>query len=102
MSDVITSDRAQASASIGGTSSGSRSRPPFAAGVTADAAVAQEKMKVAAIFSTPIEEPWVNQVHEALLKARGGARHRIQMGRERRPRPTMRACCANSPATATR
>jgi len=33
------------------------------------AARAEEKMKVAAIFSTPIEEPWVNQVHEALLKA---------------------------------
>jgi basic membrane protein A and related proteins len=33
------------------------------------AALAQDKMKVAAIFSTPIEEPWVNQVHEALLKA---------------------------------
>lgn len=30
---------------------------------------AEEKMKVAAIFSTPIEEPWVNQVHVALLKA---------------------------------
>ena len=37
----------------------------FAGGV----ALAQEKMKVAAIFSTPIEEPWVNQIHEALLKA---------------------------------
>ena len=33
------------------------------------AALAQDKMKIAAIFSTPIEEPWVNQVHEALLKA---------------------------------
>jgi basic membrane lipoprotein Med (substrate-binding protein (PBP1-ABC) superfamily) len=33
------------------------------------AAIAQEKMKVAAIFSTPIEEPWVNQIHEAMLKA---------------------------------
>lgn len=32
-------------------------------------AFAQEKMKVAAIFSTPIEEPWVNQIHEAMLKA---------------------------------
>ncbi|MEF2073011.1 BMP family protein [Consotaella aegiceratis] len=35
----------------------------------ASGAVAQEKMKVAAIFSTPIEEPWVNQIHEAMLKA---------------------------------
>ena len=26
-------------------------------------------MKVAAIFSTPIEEPWDNQIHEAMLKA---------------------------------
>jgi basic membrane protein A len=30
---------------------------------------AQDKLKVASIFSTPIEEPWVNQIHEALLKA---------------------------------
>jgi basic membrane protein A and related proteins len=35
----------------------------------AGTAAAEDKMKVAAIFSTPIEEPWVNQVHEALLKA---------------------------------
>jgi basic membrane lipoprotein Med (substrate-binding protein (PBP1-ABC) superfamily) len=40
----------------------------LAAGFSA-AAAAQEKMKVAAIFSTPIEEPWVNQIHEAMLKA---------------------------------
>jgi basic membrane lipoprotein Med (substrate-binding protein (PBP1-ABC) superfamily) len=33
------------------------------------AALAQEKMKVAAVFGTPIEEPWVNQIHEAMLKA---------------------------------
>lgn len=33
------------------------------------AALAQDTLKIAAIFSTPIEEPWVNQVHEALLKA---------------------------------
>lgn len=32
-------------------------------------AMAQDKMKVASIFSTPIEEPWVNQIHEAMLKA---------------------------------
>lgn len=32
-------------------------------------AMAQEKLKVASIFSTPIEEPWVNQIHEALLHA---------------------------------
>ncbi|MGH6922160.1 MAG: BMP family protein [Propylenella sp.] len=32
-------------------------------------AVAQDKMKIAAIFSTPIEEPWVNQIHEAMVKA---------------------------------
>jgi len=33
---------------------------------TADAA---DKLKVAAVFSTPIEEPWDNQIHVALLKA---------------------------------
>jgi basic membrane lipoprotein Med (substrate-binding protein (PBP1-ABC) superfamily) len=41
----------------------------LSAGLFAGAAGAQEKMKVAAIFSTPIEEPWVNQIHEAMLKA---------------------------------
>jgi len=30
---------------------------------------AQDKLKVAAVFETPIEEPWVNQIHVALLKA---------------------------------
>ena len=40
-------------------------------------ASAQEKLKVASIFSTPIEEPWVNQIHEALLHAAEGARHRV-------------------------
>jgi basic membrane lipoprotein Med (substrate-binding protein (PBP1-ABC) superfamily) len=33
-------------------------------------ATAAEKLKVAAVFETPIEEPWVNQIHVALLKAR--------------------------------
>ncbi len=32
-------------------------------------AQAQDKLKVAAVFETPIEEPWVNQIHVALLKA---------------------------------
>jgi basic membrane protein A len=36
---------------------------------TLSAAAAEDKLKVASIFSTPIEEPWVNQVHAALLKA---------------------------------
>jgi basic membrane protein A len=31
--------------------------------------LAAEKLKVAAIFSTPIEEPWVNQIHVALQRA---------------------------------
>src|SRR5689334_9149026 len=35
----------------------------------ADLASAADKLKVAAIFSTPIEEPWVNQIHVALEKA---------------------------------
>jgi basic membrane protein A len=38
-------------------------------GLAPGAAQAKAKLKVAAIFSTPIEEPWVNQIHEALLKA---------------------------------
>jgi basic membrane lipoprotein Med (substrate-binding protein (PBP1-ABC) superfamily) len=32
-------------------------------------ALAQDKLKVAAVFETPIEEPWVNQIHVALLRA---------------------------------
>jgi basic membrane lipoprotein Med (substrate-binding protein (PBP1-ABC) superfamily) len=39
------------------------------AGLGLAPAAAQEKLKVASIFSTPIEEPWVNQIHVALLKA---------------------------------
>jgi len=34
------------------------------------AAVAADPLKVAAVFETPIEEPWVNQIHVALLKAK--------------------------------
>ena len=38
-----------------------------AVGNTASAA---EKLRVAAVFETPIEEPWVNQIHVALLQAK--------------------------------
>lgn len=45
----------------------------MAAGLSAGALVrrasADEPLKVAAIFATPIEEPWDNQIHVALLKA---------------------------------
>ena len=34
------------------------------------AAKAADALKVAAVFETPIEEPWVNQIHVALLKAK--------------------------------
>ena len=33
-------------------------------------AAAQDPLKVAAVFETPIEEPWVNQIHVALLRAK--------------------------------
>jgi basic membrane protein A and related proteins len=33
-------------------------------------AVTAEPLKVAAVFEPPIEEPWVNQIHVALVKAR--------------------------------
>ncbi len=39
-------------------------------GAPAEQAAAAEKLKVAAVFETPIEEPWVNQIHVALLKAK--------------------------------
>ena len=32
--------------------------------------ISAEKLKVAAVFETPIEEPWVNQIHVAVLKAK--------------------------------
>jgi basic membrane lipoprotein Med (substrate-binding protein (PBP1-ABC) superfamily) len=32
-------------------------------------ALAADPLKVAAVFETPIEEPWVNQIHVALLRA---------------------------------
>ncbi len=38
-------------------------------GFTLNAANAAEKLKVAAVFETPIEEPWVNQIHVALKQA---------------------------------
>lgn len=38
-------------------------------GLPSGTASAAEKLKVAAIFETPIEEPWVNQIHVALLQA---------------------------------
>jgi basic membrane lipoprotein Med (substrate-binding protein (PBP1-ABC) superfamily) len=41
----------------------------FMIGVAAVPALSAEKLKVAAIFSTPIEEPWVNQIHVALQRA---------------------------------
>jgi basic membrane lipoprotein Med (substrate-binding protein (PBP1-ABC) superfamily) len=33
-------------------------------------AFAADQVKVAGVFGTPIEEPWVNQIHVALLKAK--------------------------------
>ncbi len=40
------------------------------AGLAEKSAAAEDKLKVAAVFETPIEEPWVNQIHVALLKAK--------------------------------
>ena len=41
-----------------------------ALGIAGGAAAADSKtLKVAAVFETPIEEPWVNQIHVALLQA---------------------------------
>jgi basic membrane protein A and related proteins len=38
--------------------------------VAGSKAGAQDQLKVAAVFETPIEEPWVNQIHVALLRAK--------------------------------
>ena len=40
-------------------------------------------LKVAAVFETPIEEPWVNQIHVALVKAKKELGHRIRLERKR-------------------
>ncbi len=37
---------------------------------TAESAADDGTLRVAAVFETPIEEPWVNQIHVALIKAR--------------------------------
>ncbi|MFH1981856.1 MAG: BMP family protein [Pseudomonadota bacterium] len=42
----------------------------MAMGGVQTAAAAAAGLKVAAVFETPIEEPWVNQIHVALLKAK--------------------------------
>jgi basic membrane protein A len=34
-------------------------------------ALGADPLKIAGVFGTPIEEPWVNQIHVALLKAKG-------------------------------
>jgi basic membrane lipoprotein Med (substrate-binding protein (PBP1-ABC) superfamily) len=39
-------------------------------GLALNPAAAAEKLRVAAVFETPIEEPWVNQIHVALLQAK--------------------------------
>jgi basic membrane lipoprotein Med (substrate-binding protein (PBP1-ABC) superfamily) len=39
-------------------------------GGTMQPVMSAETLKVAAVFETPIEEPWVNQIHVALLKAK--------------------------------
>ena len=39
-------------------------------GWLASPSVGAEALKVAAVFETPIEEPWVNQIHVALLQAK--------------------------------
>ena len=38
-------------------------------GTAAPLRAEDKRLKVAAIFATPIEEPWVNQIHVALQKA---------------------------------
>jgi len=40
-----------------------------ATGLAGGGANAEDKLKVAAVFETPIEEPWVNQIHVALQQA---------------------------------
>jgi basic membrane protein A and related proteins len=41
-----------------------------AAALPLSGAMAATKLKVTGVFGTPIEEPWVNQIHVALLKAK--------------------------------
>ncbi len=56
---------ALALAACGGPAEG-----PAPDAATSGAAAGEATLRVAAVFETPIEEPWVNQIHVALLKAK--------------------------------
>ena len=68
-----------------------------ASAVGSGVAAAQDQLKVAAVFETPIEEPWVNQIHVALL-----APSRISAsntpGRKACPRAISPGSCASTPS----
>ena len=46
-------------------------------------ALAQAKLKVAAIYTVPFEQQWVSRIHKALQGCRGPRRDRVQGQRER-------------------
>ena len=69
-------------------------------GLCSTPAPAAEKLKVAAIFSTPIEEPWVNQIHVALQKAEKELGIEYKWS-EKVQSADFGASCANTPLAAT-
>ena len=44
----------------------------FAAMLSSGAALAQQKLKVAAIYTVPVEQQWVSRIHKALSAAKAG------------------------------
>ena len=50
------------------------------------AALAQQKLKVAAIYTVPVEQQWVSRIHKALNAAKAQRRDRICVLRERHQR----------------
>jgi basic membrane lipoprotein Med (substrate-binding protein (PBP1-ABC) superfamily) len=55
---------------LGSTGCGPAGETPSAAPGETEGAPGDAGLRVAAVFETPIEEPWVNQIHVALLKAK--------------------------------
>ena len=45
---------------------------------------AQEKIKVAAIYTVPVEQQWVSRIHKAANAAKDTRRHRLRLLGERR------------------
>ena len=59
--------------------------------VGSGAALAQQKLKVAAIYTVPVEQQWVSPHPQGAERRRGARRDRVRVLRERQPTPTTSA-----------